>query len=554
MTALLNKPKGPHYYIDPDRDRGEWTKSFWHGPVAERLGLTDVLPRHFVNLWHGREPHGGKPLVKNHDSPTRVPVIEVVGTLDGTMKLPELAPDPEWAKFQKSKLEAYKALGNFIQDNYGWTRLGHGGERKERAELLMAIHPDFESRWGGAPMGHVHITINNLAYLQSGKVRALDATKLYRDQKLLNAVLNLELANQVTKRLGLRVERRGDRAVLPGNFDALLRDLSPASEAIKKEMTQKGFHSPKARWVIAQRQKPRKEKRTVQDLRAGWQRTGARHNFSYERLERRRPVKEFARSIASAEFRAIKHAEAALKKLSRMKPNVSELELQVEAVLSAIGRNLSTKQVLAGAQYIVRSNEAHALDQSNDSKTLTTKSVWKAERRTLKHAQALAEKDRLKTTSDPARKANDYLTWSRHREVVRPETIDTLLKSLDKGPRLAAHFDAFKTACKSGGGIQARLKAAEQAYREARKPTAKVEARTVYDVEGLDRIPTESLERLLRHARRCGAKVILREPVNGATKGISGILPQLLDLNRDGVTRPVQEGRPVVDHEMRFAR
>jgi hypothetical protein len=93
MTALVSKPTNPLYYLESDRDRDEWSKSIWLGPVAERMGLTDVQPRHFLNLWYGREPHGGKPLVRNHGSPTRVPAFEFVLSFHASMKLLELAPD-----------------------------------------------------------------------------------------------------------------------------------------------------------------------------------------------------------------------------------------------------------------------------------------------------------------------------------------------------------------------------------------------------------------------------------------------------------------------------
>src|SRR5262249_16894278 len=157
-------------------------KSVWLGPVAERMGLTDVQSRHFLNLWYGFEPHGGRPLVDNYRSEKRVPGFEMVLSFHGSMKLLELAPDPEWKTVQRCKMEAYKEVAALIQDRCGWTRTGHGGAKKERAQILMALHPDLESRWGAAPLGHAHITVNNLAFLRSGKVRSLDGSNLYSDQ------------------------------------------------------------------------------------------------------------------------------------------------------------------------------------------------------------------------------------------------------------------------------------------------------------------------------------------------------------------------------------
>jgi hypothetical protein len=71
-------------------------------------------------------------------------------------------------------------------------------------------------------------------------------------------------------------------------------------------------------------------------------------------------------------------------------------------------------------------------------------------------------------------------------------------------------------------------------------------------IEGIDRIPTATLERLLKHIRSTGGRVILREPARGAGKPVSGILPQLLDLNRQVNKRHTVERRPTQDHGMRF--
>jgi hypothetical protein len=506
-----------------------------------------------LNAVERRHPQTGQPLSRRAASPDRVSLLEVVTGFDASMKLPELMPDPHFGTFQQCKLEAYKTVAALIQERCGWTRVGHAGAKQERAELLIAIHPDVESRWG-TPHANAHITVNALVCSKDGKWRALDASHLYREQSVLNAALNLELANQVSKRLGLRVVRKGDHAALPGHYDALLRDLSPGSEAIKREMRRNGFTSPKAKAILAQKLKPAKVKRSLEDLRANWQKTAARHGFTWQRLERRRPVREFARSIASAEFRAVKHAERVLSTLTRANSQVTERKLLKESLLAAIGKNLSVKQVMDGVQYVVRSRRIYSLGHAKNSPAFTTKEVWKSERRTLRHAEALAKKNRLSVVSDFVGAAKEHMVAGRRVIGVRPSVVEAVCKATDKGSRLNAHWEAFRAASKSGFGldIQARLKAAEQAYREARKPVSRADRRTVYVVEDLHRIPTESLERLLKHARSVGAKVVLCEPPHGTTKAVSGILPQLLDLNREVTQRGNKEHRRGIDREMPF--
>jgi hypothetical protein len=555
MSALVSKPSDARYYVGgPNQGQDDGSKSLWLGAATDRFGLTDVHPRHFVNLWRGLEPHGGKPILKSHNSPDRVPAYDLVNAFDHSMKLLVFAPEHLRGTVEECEMAAYKKVAAILQERCGWTRTGHGGKNQMRAEIPMMLKRELVSRWDGAPFPHAHLIAFAAVISKDGKVRSLDGSHLFNEQKVLNAVLNLEYANQLSTRLDLRVIRKGNQAALPGHFDALLRVLSPASETIKRVMKENGYHSPKAAAILAQKLKPTKEIHSLHKLRVKWERIAARHGFRFERLERRRPVQEFTQSLASPEFRKIKHAEIALTNLTRTKSLVTERKLLTEALLSAIGKNLSVRQVMEGVEHVVRSQQIYSLGQVKGSPAFTTKAVWKSERRTLRHAEALAKKDRLIVTRDPARGAGDYIIWGRHLKVVRPENVESLLNSFDKGPRLNAHWEAFRAARGTGFGfdLQARLKAAELAYREARKPVSKVDSKTLYLVEDIHRIPTESLERLLKHVRRAGAKVILHEPPHGATKAVSGILPQLLDLNREGKLRNIQERRQVIEQEMRF--
>src|SRR5262249_42261818 len=154
-----------------------------------------------------------------------------------------------------------------------------------------------------------------------------------------------------------------------------------------------------------------------------------------------------------AEYRKVKHAEAALTNLTRQKSLVTERELLAEALLSAIGKSLSVRQVMEGVEHVVRSRQIHSLGQVKGSQAFTTRKVWKSERRTLRHAEALAKRDRLLVTRDAAQGARAYLAWGRHLKTVRPETIESLLDSFDKGKRLSAHWEAFRAARQPGFGL-----------------------------------------------------------------------------------------------------
>ena len=88
----------------------------------------------------------------------------------------------------------------------------------------------------------------------------------------------------------------------------------------------------------------------------------------------------------------MKHAENASDEPYRAKSLVTERELLTEALLSAIGKNLSVRQVKEGVEHVVRSRQIYSLGQVKGAQSFTTQKVWKSERRTLRHAEALAKK------------------------------------------------------------------------------------------------------------------------------------------------------------------
>ena len=201
------------------------------------------------------------------------------------MKLLVFVPERLRPTAEQCEMAAYKMVADLFQERCGWTRTGHGGKTQMRAEVPMMLKRELVSRWDGAPFPHGHLIAFAAVLSEDGKGRKLDGRHPFNEQKVLNAALNLHYANLLTKHLGLRVIRKGDQAALPGNFDALLRDLSPASETIKRVMKEHGYHSPKAATILAQKLKPPKETTTLEKLRPKWDRIAARHGFRFERLD-----------------------------------------------------------------------------------------------------------------------------------------------------------------------------------------------------------------------------------------------------------------------------
>jgi hypothetical protein len=251
MSALVFKPTDPRYYVGPDQGQDDGSKLLWLGAATDRFGLKDVQERHFLNLWNFREPHGGKPIITSHDSPDSVHAYEVGCAFHRSMKLLVFVPEHLRATAEKCEMAAYKMVADLFQERCGWTRTGHGGKNQMRAEVSMMLKRELVSRWDGAPFPHGHLIAFAVVISEDGKVRKLDGRHPFNEQKVLNAALNLHYANQLSTHLGLRVIRKGNQAALPGNFEALLRDLSPASETIKRVMKENGYHSPKAATILA---------------------------------------------------------------------------------------------------------------------------------------------------------------------------------------------------------------------------------------------------------------------------------------------------------------
>src|SRR5262249_31761742 len=119
MSAIVFKPSDVRYYVG-NQGQDDGTKSLWLGAATERFGLTDVPPRNVVTLWHGREPHGGRPIIKSHKSPDRVPAYEVVNAFDPSMKLLVFAPERLRETVEQCEMASYKKVAAILQERCGW--------------------------------------------------------------------------------------------------------------------------------------------------------------------------------------------------------------------------------------------------------------------------------------------------------------------------------------------------------------------------------------------------------------------------------------------------
>ena len=178
-----------------------------------------------------------------------------------------------------------------------FTRTGAQGRSRDRTRGMVAAAFDHWDSRAGDPLLHTHVTVANKVQGTDGVWRTLDSRSLYRSTVAFSELYQVLLADEVTRRLGLRWElrdrgRKGrpgrELAVVP---EALIVEFSGRSALIEPEVDAAvdryrdcarrrgrrasgccGGSGRRSPWTPA----PRKHTTSLQDATRGWRVRAAR--------------------------------------------------------------------------------------------------------------------------------------------------------------------------------------------------------------------------------------------------------------------------------------
>jgi conjugative relaxase-like TrwC/TraI family protein len=257
----------------------------WLGRGAQALGQEGTATTEaFVRMFHGRHPETGELLGRAHGE-RGLPAFDVVLRPTKSVSLLYGLGD---ARTAAQVLDAHhqattEALG-YLEDHVG-ARRGHGGCDHVPGNGLLAVGFDHRTSRAGDPLLHTHVIVANRVQGPDGRWTALDGRDLYRHRLAADAIYRGAYQRALTRSLGVawsEADRWGNRE-LAGMPQDLLRVFSKRADAIDGEVerlqSEGRVRTPKlVKWAVhATRQAKRQDAPAA--LAERWRAEAAQHGL-----------------------------------------------------------------------------------------------------------------------------------------------------------------------------------------------------------------------------------------------------------------------------------
>jgi conjugative relaxase-like TrwC/TraI family protein len=264
----------------------------WLGRGAQALGQQGIASTEaFVRMFHGRHPETGELLGRAHGD-RGVPAFDVVLRPTKSVSLLYGLGDAQVASVV---LEAHhqatsEALG-YLEDHVG-ARRGHGGCDHVAGNGLLAVGFDHRTSRAGDPLLHTHVIVANRVQGPDGRWTALDGRDLYRHRLAADAIYRGAYQRALTRSLGVAwadADRWGNRE-LAGMPTELLRVFSKRADAIDGEVerlqAEGRVRTPKlVKWVV-QTTRQAKQHEAPAALAERWRTEATQHGVDVPELLR----------------------------------------------------------------------------------------------------------------------------------------------------------------------------------------------------------------------------------------------------------------------------
>jgi len=337
-TTLAEQDASRYYLTDAD------AHGVWFGRCAERLGLQGPVDRSaFQRLLEGHHPETGAPLVRNAGKPDRRKGIDLTFSLSGKTcdALWAVADAPVRAAVEQAHDESVRFALDYLQENLGRTRTGHGGHAMQPAGTAIAVFRHGSSR-AGDPQLHSHCVLTNVGMREEGTTGTLYTLPIFPAKMMLGALYRAELAAQLTRRLGVVTRRERSWFEIEGVPKALCEAFSTRRREILAGLGTRRA-SARANEMATLTTRPAKKDMALEDLRATWRAVGEAHGFG------QRQVRRCLNRVWRATNRPVDADKVVTKALARLtdaQSHFSERDLIRVAAEAAQGTSLGARPVL----------------------------------------------------------------------------------------------------------------------------------------------------------------------------------------------------------------
>lgn len=212
-VASLAAGRGPGYYLELCNlnyyAEGGEPPPIYHGAAARELGLVGVEHDRKVieRLCAGYHPETGKALVRNAGKEDRYIGEDCTFSAPKTVSLAfAMADDQMRDAIRLKHLSAVKQALDFLEAEAGFARVGAQGQRLAKVPLLFALFEHATSR-AMDPQLHTHALLINLTRHADGRYTAIDPSHVYKFQMAAGAIYRVALARGM-QQLGFSVEQR----------------------------------------------------------------------------------------------------------------------------------------------------------------------------------------------------------------------------------------------------------------------------------------------------------------------------------------------------------
>ncbi len=188
------------YYSGRGESPGQWT-----GAGAKAFGLTGkVSAEQFNALIAGNDPTAPGTRLRSSKADPEVAALDLTFSAPKSVSvLFAIAPESTSGELVACHEEAVVAALEYLEDSATMVRRGHGGERVERADGLIAAAYRHRMSRALDPQLHTHVVAANLACGPDGRFTALHGTELYKAAKTAGCLYQAHLRALVSDRFGL---------------------------------------------------------------------------------------------------------------------------------------------------------------------------------------------------------------------------------------------------------------------------------------------------------------------------------------------------------------
>jgi conjugative relaxase-like TrwC/TraI family protein len=236
----------------------------WYGAGATSLGLeSEASPAGFQAMFEGRDPTTGGLLGRSHGR-NAVPAFDMVLRPTKSVSILYGLGDPATGRAVLAAHHAGLAEAVGYLDEHLGARRGHGGVQHVSGQGVLAVGFDHRTSREGDPLLHTHLVIANRVQGPDGRWSALDGRDLYRHRLAADAIYRATYQRELVRTLGVEwtpADAHGNRE-LQGMPEALVRSFSKRTDQIDTELDRLAAdgreRTPRlVKWAVQATRKPK---------------------------------------------------------------------------------------------------------------------------------------------------------------------------------------------------------------------------------------------------------------------------------------------------------